>query len=56
MKKSLTEILIDRLRTGEKITCPKCKKGQIKIKENEKRGYPDVFCDNPKCYVRINYN
>ena len=56
MKKTPTELLIDRLRNGEKITCPKCKMGQVCIKENKERGYPDVFCDNPKCLMRINYN
>ncbi len=53
MIKTTTEILIEKLKAGEKVICPKCKKGTIVYKLPEGCKYPDVYCNNENCNARI---
>lgn len=47
--------LINRIKNKEKIECPKCHKGHI-VCDDPDKDLPDIYCDNPKCHSRINYN
>lgn len=56
MIKTTTEILIKKLKAGEKVTCPKCKEGDVIYKHPEGHKYPDIYCNNPDCDAKIMFD
>lgn len=56
MIKTTTERLIEKLKAGETVTCPKCKKGVVVYEHPEGLKYPDIYCDNPKCNAKIMFD
>lgn len=55
MKPDSINMLLDRIKGKEKIDCPKCHNGHI-VCDNPDDDFPDIYCDNPKCHMRINLN
>lgn len=56
MKTSKTQQLIERLKNGEVVVCPKCQKGHIVYSQLSGRRYPDIYCDNKSCAAKIVFN
>lgn len=56
MIKTTTQILIERLKSGESIICNKCKKGIIIYEMPEGHVSPEIYCNNPECRARIIFN
>lgn len=49
------EGLINRLRTGEKILCPKCHKGYFDVSGDNLENSNYFHCDNCDNYVHVNF-
>ena len=56
MIKTNIEILIEKLKSGEKVTCQKCKKGLVVYEHREGHKFPDIYCDNPNCKAKVIFN
>ena len=56
MIKTTTEILIEKLKSGEKVTCQKCKNGIIIFEQKVGHKYPDIYCNNPQCDAKIMFD
>lgn len=56
MNMTPTQLLVKKLRNGEIIHCSKCKEGIVKLEETANKHFPNVYCSNPKCKARINFN
>ncbi|MCR5731141.1 MAG: hypothetical protein K6G20_12400 [Ruminococcus sp.] len=56
MIKTNIEILIEKLKSGEKVTCQKCKKGLVVYEHKEGHKFPDIYCDNPNCKAKVIFN
>ena len=56
MKTSKTQQLIEKLKSGEVIVCPKCQKGHIIYKPATEGKFPSVYCSNKDCGAKVIYN
>ena len=56
MIKTTTDILIEKVKAGEIVTCPKCKKGFIVYEQKKGHKYPDVYCNNPECDAKVMFD
>ena len=55
MKTSI-DILVERIKSGEKITCKKCQKSIVVYEHKEGRKFPDIYCNNPDCNAKVIFN
>jgi len=55
MKTSI-DILIERIKSGEKIICKKCQKGTVVYEHKEGHKFPDIYCNNPDCNAKVIFN
>lgn len=53
MKTGKTEQMIERLKNGETIVCPKCGKGIIIYKPPMEGKFSEIYCDNKECAVKV---
>ena len=53
MIKTTTQILIEKIEKGEKVTCPKCKKGIVVYELKPEYKCPSIYCNNPNCDAKI---
>ena len=53
MIKTTTQILIEKIEKGEKVTCPKCKKGIVVYELKPEYKCPSIYCNNPNSDAKI---
>lgn len=56
MKTGKTEQMIEKLKNGETIICPKCGKGIIIYKPPMKGKFPEIYCNNIECNAKVIFN
>lgn len=56
MKKSKTETMLEKLKNGETVICPKCKMGVIVYSMRSGHRFPDVYCNNTVCKAKLRFN
>ena len=52
MKTSI-DILIERIKSGEKIICKKCQKGTVVYEHKKGNRFPDIYFNNPDCNAKV---